>query len=98
MQIRLVRILEHTLKARIESDPSGFHTVVPFLEGCDLDFRVTVRLRSLRTAQRLVHAIEAGKAITNISIQRDIFSNDYIAGTLRVRIARVQSDLSRLGF
>jgi hypothetical protein len=98
MDIQIHRVSSHRLTARIERDRSGFVTVIPELEGCALAFRVTVRTRSLNTANRLVNAIEAGVALTDITAQRDLFGEEYLASNLRVRMHSINADLSRLGF
>lgn len=98
MDIWIERTSCHQLRARQESDSSGFIAVIPYLENCELAFRVTIRVRSKKTADRLVKAIEAGVALTEISVQRDLFLEEYIASTLRVRMNSIRTDLTRLGF
>lgn len=98
-EIRIERISTHKLTARTEHDPrSGYTTVTPCLVGCDIAFRVSVRVRSHRMAVRLVKAIEAGVALIDVSVQKDLFGNEYLASCLRVRMQSINADLTRLGF
>jgi hypothetical protein len=96
MMVRITRA--HELKARLEREESGFILVTPYLENCNLQFRVSIRVRRQRTATRLAKAIEAGVALTDVSVQRDLFEEQYLASTLRVRMHSINLDLVQLGF
>jgi hypothetical protein len=99
MDVKIERVSVHRLRARQERDPqSGYVLVTPYLEQCDLAFRVSVRVRSMKIASRLAKAIEAGAALTEISVQKDLFGEEYLASKLHVAMASINADLTRLGY
>ncbi len=54
--------------------------------------------RDEKLAERLVRAINEGKAVTNIRIQKDIHGVDYVTGEQHFIGRTLNADLKRLGY
>jgi len=73
-------------------------SVFPIYKGVDRPRAAGWSVRTMRDAQRLKAAIEAGAAITEATVHTDTEGKTFVHGTGHVLGRRLNADLRRLGF
>lgn len=90
-----------TLTASIRTEADGHHVVSAVCnERPDLSTRFGMSCGKTRAlAERLVAAVNAGVAWTDVEVRRDVHNAEYVYfSSVRVMGRRLNADLKRLGF
>lgn len=83
----------------IRTDPDDGHlSVWPVWRGVDRPDSSGMAVKDRKTADRLVAAIKAGKAITAVGPSTDVKGNTYMITRWHVLSRMLNADLRRLGF